>query len=360
MKALNRLGVPSSGLVAGVATIAMLAVVFSCTNTQAKQKPNYITKDAPRPGVVAKINGEEITEEQLIGEDKVEFFELEKRRFELKMDKLNKLVQDRLVGEEAKKASLSTEEFINKKVLGGEIKISDKEIEKFIKEKRIPEQQINPQIKDRIRDYLKTQKRQESLNGYMAKLTKAKPVEVYFSKPKMSVNVEIGEGTPSWGSETAKVKIIEFSDFQCPFCSKAAETVTELKKKYGKKVQIAFRHYPLPNHPEARPTSEASMCVNEQGTDKFWKFHDTAFKNQAKLSAADIEGYAKEAGANMDKFKECVTAKKYAAKVQADMEYGEKVGVRSTPSFFINGEIVAGALPIEAFSEIIDEALEAK
>ncbi len=349
----------SSALAAGVAAVAMLAVVMSsCTNSQAKPKPNYIIKDAPRAGVVAKINGEEVTEEQLIGEDKMEFFELEKRAYELRMDKLNKLVQDRLIGEEAKKANLSTEEYINKKVLGGEIKISDKEIDKFIKEKRIPEQQVNAQIKDRIKEYLKSQKRQDALNAYMAKLTKSKPVEVYFKKPKTSVVVEVGEGTPTWGSDSAKVKIIEFSDFQCPFCSKAAETVNELKKKYGKKVQIAFRHYPLPNHPDARPASEASMCINEQSTDKFWKFHDEVFKNQQKMSAADLEGYAKAVGANMDKFKECVSSKKYAAKVQADMEYGEKVGVRSTPSFFINGQIVAGALPLEAFSEIIDEELE--
>jgi protein-disulfide isomerase len=290
----------------------------------------------------------------------MEFFELEKRRYELMMDKVNKVAQDRLIGAEAKKANMSTDEFISKKVVGGEVKISDKDIEKFIKEKRIPEQQVNAQIKDRIKEYLTQTKRQDAVTAYMAKLTKSNPVELYFKKPKVNVVVENGEGTPTWGPDTAKVKIVEFSDFQCPFCSKAADTVNELKKKYGKKIQIAFRHYPLPNHPEARPTSEASMCVNEQSTDKFWKFHDEAFKNQSKLQMADLEEYAKKVGANMDKFKECMNSKKYAQKVQADMEYGEKVGVRSTPSFFINGQIVAGALPVEAFSEIIDEELEAK
>ena len=133
----------------------------------------------------------------------------------------------------------------------------------------------------------------------------------------------------------------------------------EIKKKYGNKVRIAFKHFPLPMHKEALPASEASMCVNEQGVDKFWKFHDLAFKNQDKLDEASLEKYAKESGADMKKYGECFKAKKYSEFVRKDMEYGETIGVKSTPTFFINGQLVAGALPIESFSEIIDEELEA-
>ena len=99
------------------------------------------------------------------------------------------------------------------------------------------------------------------------------------------------------------------------------------------------------------------MCVNEQSSEKFWKFHDVVFKNQTALSNADLEKYAKEAGADIKKFKECFDSKKYADMVQKDLEYGDKLGVRSTPTFFINGQLVSGALPVEAFSEIIDEEL---
>src|SRR5579872_5396160 len=141
----------ASGLVIGI---------FAC-NESAKAKPNLVHQDPPRPGVLAKINGEEITEEALVGDDKLDFFDLKKREYELKMDRLNKLIVDKLVGDEAKKANMPLNDFIDKKVAGGDIKISDKDYKKFVAEKHIPEAQINPQIKERIMAYLQSQKKQD-------------------------------------------------------------------------------------------------------------------------------------------------------------------------------------------------------
>jgi protein-disulfide isomerase len=332
------------------------AVVSACTDQQAKAKPNIVHKEAPKPGIVAKINGEEITEDQLIGDDKLDFFDLKKREYDLKMERLNKLMVDKLVGAEAKAAGMSTEDFLNKKVVGGEIKISDKDYKKFVADKHIPESQINPQIKERITSYLQSLKKQELVQEHVAKLTKGQPVEAYFSKPKMEVKVEVGNA-PFMGKQGAPITIVEFSDFQCPFCSRGADVVHQLKAKYGNKMQLAFKQFPLPMHKDARPAAEAALCVNEQGSDKFWKFHDVAFKNQDKLDPASLEKFAKESGANVDKYKECVGAKKYSDAVQKDMEYGEKIGVKSTPTFFVNGQLVSGAVPIEQFSEIIDDEL---
>lgn len=341
----------------GVAALT-LGIISACTNS-ARAKPNLVHKDPPKPGVVAKIGSQEVTEDELIGDDKLDFFDLKKREYELKMERLNKLMVDRLIGEKAKAANMGLEDFISKKVVGGELKISDKEYKKFVADKKIPESQLNPQIKERIMSYLQSMKKQEMIQDYIAKLTKGSPVEVYFNKPKLQVNVEPGNA-PFFGGDKAGVTIVEFSDFQCPYCSRAAETVTEVKKKYGSKVKVAFKHFPLPMHKDARPASEASMCVNEQGTSKFWKFHDLAFKGQDKLDTPSLEKMAKEAGADEKKFKECFDGKKFAALVQKDMEYGEKIGVKSTPTFFINGQLVSGAVPIEQFSEIIDEELAAK
>jgi protein-disulfide isomerase len=340
-------------------TIAAFIVVAACTNQQAKAKPNFIVKDAPKAGIVAKIGNEEITEEKLIGDDKADFFDLKKREYELKMDRLNKILVETLIGGEAQKANMSLDDYINKKITKGEIKISDKEYKKFVADKKIPESQLNPQIKERIMAYLQTQKKQDMVDAYVAKLTKSTPVEVYFSKPRMNVQVEVGNA-PIWGKTNAPVTIVEFSDFQCPFCTRGADTINDLKKKYGSKIRVAFKNFPLPMHKEARPAAEAALCVNEQSTDKFWKYHDILFKNQDKLDAANLEKFAKEVGADTKKFAECMGAKKYAKAVQDDMDYGEKVGVKSTPAFFINGQILNGAVPIESFSEIIDEELEAK
>lgn len=339
-----------------VATTVLFAVLVACTDSTAKARPNFLFKDPPKAGVMAKINGEEITEDALIGEDKLDFFDLKKREYEMRMERLNKLLVDKLIGAEAKKANVTTDEYIKKNVTKGEIKISQKDYAAFVKEKKIPEAQITPQIKERINAYLQNQKKQDMVDSYIAKLTKSNPVEVYFVKPKMSVQVELGSA-PIWGKESAAVTVVEFSDFQCPFCSRAAETVTELKKKYNGKIKLAFKHFPLPMHKDARPAAEASMCVNEQGVDKFWKFHDLAFKNQDKLDTASLEKYAKDSGADAAKFADCVKAGKFKDFVQKDQEYGEKIGVKSTPTFFINGQLISGAVPIEQFSEVIDEEL---
>jgi protein-disulfide isomerase len=111
-------------------------------------------------------------------------------------------------------------------------------------------------------------------------------------------------------------------------------------------------------HKDAEPASQASMCVAEQGKDKFWKFHDIAFAAQDKLDTESLVKHAKASGADEKKFKECFESKKYAEFVKKDMAYGEKLGVRSTPTFFVNGQLLSGALPIEQFSEVIDEELE--
>jgi protein-disulfide isomerase len=349
----------SASLATALMTAGVFAIISACTDQQAKAKPNFIHKDPPKPGVVAKVGGEEITEDQLIGDDKLDFFDLKKREYDLKMERLNKLLIEKLVGAEAKKAGMSTDDYVNKKVIGGDIKISDKEYKKFVADKHIPESQINPQIKERINSYLQSLKKQDMITAYIAKLTKSQPVEVYFKKPKMEVKVEAGN-SPSFGTAGAPIQVVEFSDFQCPFCARGADVVHELKKKYGSKMHFSFKQFPLPMHKDARPASEAALCVNEQGSDKFFKYHDILFKNQDKLDAANLEKFAKESGADVNKFKECVGAKKYADAVQKDMDYGEKIGVKSTPTFFVNGQLVSGAVPIEQFAEIIEDTTEGK
>ncbi len=348
----------SSILITTALAAIVSGIVVSCSDKSSTAKPNLVVKDAPKPGILAKINGKDITEDMLIGDAKMDFFEIKKREYDLRKERLNKLMVEELVGSEAKKANQSVDEFIEKSVVKGEIKVSDADYEKFVKERRVPKDQITPEIKKRITTFMQTQKRQDLVDAYVAKLTQSNPVEVYFQKPRMDVKVEIGN-SPTHGNKDAKVTVVEYSDFQCPFCAKGADVVTEIKKKYGNKVQVAFKHFPLPMHPEARPASEASMCVNEQSAEKFWKFHDVLFKDQKKMSEADLEAHAKAVGANVDKFKECVKSKKYADFVQKDMDAGEKIGVRSTPTFFVNGQMVAGALPFAQFQEMIDEELDA-
>lgn len=342
------------------ACLLSVGVIMACTSGSAKAKINFLIKDGTKPGIVAKVNGEEITEDQLVGDAQLELMQIKKQEYDLKMGQLNKLVQERFLGAEAKKEGLaSADEYIAKKIVKGDVKISDAEYKKFVKDKNIPESNINEQVKERIFAYMKDQKKDEMVQAYLAKLTKSNPVEVYFKKPKSNIQVDVAD-SPIEGGSSAKVNIVVFSDFQCPFCSKGAKVVGDIHKKYGSKVKIAFKHFPLPMHKDAPAASEASMCVYDQNKDKFWKFHDIAFANQDKLDMESLTKHAKAAGADEKKFKECMDSHKYAEFVKKDLAYGEKLGVRSTPTFFVNGQLISGALPLEAFSEVIDEELNSK
>jgi protein-disulfide isomerase len=184
--------------------------------------------------------------------------------------------------------------------------------------------------------------------------------------PPQVVKVENGK-LPILGDEKAKVTIVEFSDFQCPFCKRYIdETHEQLKEKYidTGKVKFTFRHYPLTSiHPNAQVAHEASECANEQG--KFWEYHDLIFAQQdtwspQTLSDATISlvGYAGELGLNTDQFKSCVETEKFKQAVEADLEAGTQVQVDGTPAFFVNGYRLVGAQPFSEFERVIEEELK--
>jgi len=167
----------------------------------------------------------------------------------------------------------------------------------------------------------------------------------------------IAAGSPSsFGPAGAKVQVVEFSDFQCPFCSQAADVVHQIRQKYGDKVRFTFRQFPLPMHPNAREAAEAALAAGTQG--KFWEFHDRLFKNQKNLDRAALEEHAKQTGLNVAAFKKSLDEHKFGPVVEADLKLGEKVQVNGTPSMFVNGTRVANPTNFEAISALIDAALK--
>jgi protein-disulfide isomerase len=161
---------------------------------------------------------------------------------------------------------------------------------------------------------------------------------------------------PMKGPADAKVTIVEFSDFQCPYCSRAAATLDTVMKDYASDVQLAFKHNPLPFHQQAMPAALAAEAARAQG--KFWEMHDKLFKNQTNLQRADLDKYAQEIGLNMGKYKEAMEKEQGKDRIKSDMAEAEKFGARGTPNFFINGRNFRGAQPVEAFKAVIDEEIK--
>jgi len=163
---------------------------------------------------------------------------------------------------------------------------------------------------------------------------------------------------PQFGPRDAKVTIVEFSDFQCPFCSRAANAVHSLKEKYGDKVHFVFRQFPLSFHENAHISAQASLAAHDQG--KFWEFHDKLFANQQKLDRNSLEGYAQELKLDVPKFKKALDDKTFAPTVDAELKLGEEVAVDGTPTMFLNGKRVSNPTDVAAISKEIDEALKSK
>ena len=173
--------------------------------------------------------------------------------------------------------------------------------------------------------------------------------------------LQIGtDNNPILGSKDAKVTIVEFSDFQCPYCGRFySESLPQIEENYVKtgKVKIVFRHFPLSFHPYAQKASEATECANEQG--KFWEYHNKLFENQGALTITDLKQYATDLGLDATKFNACLDSGKMASEVQKDFNAGQQYGVSGTPAFFVNGVSIVGAQPYAAFQQLIEQQLAA-
>ncbi len=170
------------------------------------------------------------------------------------------------------------------------------------------------------------------------------------------------KGQPHKGPENAKVTIVEYSDFQCPFCSKGYNTIEkQVLTAYGDKVKFYYKHYPLPFHPWAKKGAIAAECAKEQKPDAFWKLYSGLFENQGQITPDNVKekatGFLEGTGVDMAKWNDCFDNQKSAAKVDAQMQEGSTVGVRGTPGFIVNGRLISGAQPFENFKNVIDDEL---
>jgi protein-disulfide isomerase len=211
------------------------------------------------------------------------------------------------------------------------------------------------QLHDAIKAFLINVRSDEARDTYLNTLKAKTAVTVTLDPPRMQVATA---GHPSRGPANAPIELVEFSDFQCPFCQQANPTVERVLKTYGDKIKFVYRHYPLPSHPNARPAAEAASCAGEQG--KFWEFHDRLFANPSQLTDAALKEHAAALSLDTTAFNKCFDSHQMTPRVDTDVQEAESVGVTGTPAFFINGRPLEGAQPFDAFKRVIDEELARK
>ena len=317
-------------------------------------------KEEPKEGkdaAVAKVGSDTITAGQLDTHAAAQLRQLEEefrtQRFELRKQALDSMIMERLVKAEAAKKSVKEEAYLKSEIDEKLKPPTDAEVKKLFDQSadRLPPGATIDIVKPQIIEFLQQQQKQDRAKALYEQLKKANGVQVLLSEPRKKVEAK----GPSRGPAGAKVTIVEFSDFECPFCSRAHDTVEQVMKDFDGKVKLVFRQFPLSFHPHAAKAAEAALCAADQG--KFWELHDVLFKNQKALGVEKLKDHAATAGLDVPKFTKCLDSGEKAKLVKEDQEAGSKVGVSGTPAFFINGIALSGAVPAEEFKQVIDQEL---
>jgi protein-disulfide isomerase len=339
-----------------------LVAAIACQAPRSAQPGQAAQKQDPK-SPVAKISGQTVTAGELDELVKKDLAQLEQQyqqqRYELRRQALESLLRRRAFEAKAKQQGVTTEELVNKDVAAKIPEPSDEEIRALYDRAKAGGQQLPPldQVKPDIARFIKNQKGQGALADYYENLKKEMGIEVLlpaYEPPKVAVDAT----GPSKGPSGAPITIVEFSDYECPFCVRAEPTVKDLLAKYPGKIKLVYRDFPLPMHKSAPKAAEAAHCAEDQG--KYWEMHDKLFASGGKLEVGDLKKYARDVGLDGGKFDQCLDSGEKAKLVDMHKKAGEEVGVSGTPAFFINGRQISGAQPIDAFTAIVDQELKGK
>jgi protein-disulfide isomerase len=277
--------------------------------------------------------------------------------YEARRAALDEIVMLKLMDDAAKAQGIERSALVEKEITSKIPTVTEADIASWYQANQARVQGASlDQVRQPIRAFLTQERMQTIREEYVDALKGKTPVHVMLDPPRQKV--AMASASPVRGPADAPVEIVEFSDFQCPFCQRVGPAVTQVLNTYGDRIRLVYRQYPLPNHANARPAAEAGMCANDQG--KFWPYHDRLFANQQRLGASDLKQYAVDLGLDAARFNACLDSHKYVPLIDADISAGNESGVNGTPAFFINGRLLSGAQPFEAFKKIIDDELALK
>jgi len=304
--------------------------------------------------VAAKLDGETITIEELDDRAKERLYVRETRGgdasavFELREEALHAWIEERVLAREAEKRGVDVDALIAEEV-AARGPVTDEEVSAFYEQNKARVQgRTLEQLAPDIRRHLDGLSEQEIRTALIEKAE----VEILLEPPR----VEVSSTGPAVGPADAPVTLIEFSDFQCPFCSRALPVIKALRDRYPTQLRVVYKHLPLESiHPRARAAAEAAVCAEEQG--RFWEFHDQVFANASALSDDDLRGHASKVGLDLAAFETCRASTKGAERVEADMAEAKAAGVTGTPAFVLNGVLLRGLQPPDVLIARIDGEL---
>lgn len=310
------------------------------------------------PRVLATIDGVPVymsEVEELIGDqlDQLDH-RYQQQRQQLIESSLERLVQGRLLEEEALTQGMTTAELIAA-ATSEALQTSEEEVADWYERNRAAlGGRSLEELRPLIEEFLQDQKRERAYDDLLRRLKTEKDV-VYFFEP-FRADLD-NEGAPALGPSDAPVTLVEFSDFECPYCRSFFSTLMELRANYGDRLRIVYRNYPLANHPNAFKVAEASLCAQDQG--RFWDYHNLVFSEPGRLDVPALKQRAERLGLDEDEFADCLDSGRQAERIRRDMREGDRVAIEGTPALFVNGiPLRSGAAPYEVVAEVIDRELE--
>jgi protein-disulfide isomerase len=265
---------------------------------------------------------------------------------------LDELLGEALIAREAKARGISVAELEKLEITDKAPEPSAERIDELLEGSKDRLGDATPEsVRPQLVAYLRTQYAQARREGFIDELEAKYNAKIYLRPP----TVEVGIGSiPPRGNPRAPVTIVEFADYECPYCKQAADTIKQVLDTYGDQVRFAYRDFPLDMHANARPAAEAAHCAGTQG--KYWEYHDKLFASE-DLSAAQLGALADQLGLDRAKFDECMANDTFVERIDKDLADGNDLGINGTPVFYVNGRLLDGAQPFEKFKEVIDQEL---
>jgi protein-disulfide isomerase len=311
----------------------------------------------PSANAVATVDGEAVTDEDMAKAGGARYQTFKSQEYAARRDFMESAIGQKLLENEAKRRGVSVDELKKQEIEAKVEAVTDAQAKDFYEPNKARfGNATEAEALDQIRAGLGQQRLQRRLSEYVGELRAKANVKVLLEPYR----VEVAAGDdPAKGPATAPVTLVEFSDFQCPYCARVGPTLKRVEETYGEKVRIVYRDFPLLQiHNNAAKAAEAGSCAADQG--KFWPLHDKMFENQAKLSVPDLKQLAKDAGLDAAAFDQCLDSGKKSAEWNEDLKDGERYGVTGTPAFFVNGRLLGGAASFEKLAEVIDDELTRK
>jgi len=326
-------------IVGAVISIALIACAADPVETEEAVAARF------GDNVITLAEVEEAAGGQLVG--------LYQQIYQVKDQQVRQMIYNQLVDEAAAAEGISRDDYFQREVLADLPEPTEEQITQILTQYKTQLPPDEAQARQQVVAFLSQQARAQQENALKERLMAAANVEILLDPPR--VKPVVSAETPMRGSADAPIVVVEYTDYQCPYCIRVQPTIDAVLERYGDSVVHVFKNLPLPMHQQAGLAAEAALCADDQG--KFWEMHDWLFGNNKNISHDTITAQATVLELDVPVFTECLSSGTYKQQVQDEAKEANSFGIRGTPGFVVNGRVLSGAQPFEAFTAVIDDEL---